>query len=134
VQLQLRIGGTMRHVPGTRALALVAGLLFGATGSALAQDTTETGAATIDTTAPTAGAIDTAGLDTATSSTDTSATRDTTDTSAVENPSGYQGMERDTTMSPDSGGAPASPGGSASSEAGRDTLRIDPTDAGSDST
>jgi hypothetical protein len=34
---------------------------------------------------------------------DTSATRDTTDTSGVQNPPGYRGMERDTTIFPDSG-------------------------------
>jgi hypothetical protein len=111
----------MRHVPGTRALALVAGLLLGATGSAWAQDTTETGAAAIDTTEPTAGAIDTSGVDTSATTADTSATRDTTDTSAVENPPGYRGMERDTTMAPDSGGAPASPGEASSGAYGTDT-------------
>ncbi len=35
---------------------------------------------------------------------DTAATRDTTDTSGVQNPPGYRGMERDTTIFPDSGG------------------------------
>jgi hypothetical protein len=55
----------------------------------LAQDTTDMGRARMDTTQPAAGAIDTAG-------TDTSAVRDTTDTSGVENPQGYRGMERDT--------------------------------------
>jgi hypothetical protein len=100
----------MRHSAGTRTLALVAGLLVAATGTAYAQDTTETGAAVIDTTAPEAGAIDTAGVDTASTGADTSATRDTTDTSGVQNPPGYRGMERDTTMFPDSGGPPATPG------------------------
>jgi hypothetical protein len=90
----------MRYV-GTRALALIAGLLVAGTGSALAQDTAGTGNATIDTTAPAGGALDTAGVDT---------TRDTTDTSGVTNPPGYSGMERDTTMFPDSGGPPAAPG------------------------
>ena len=80
----------MRHVTGTRSLALIAGLLFAGTGSALAQDTTGAGRATMDTTAPT-GAIDTSGVD-------STAARDTTDTS-VTNPPGYRGMERDTTMS-----------------------------------
>ncbi len=96
----------MPHSPGTRAVALAIGLLFAASGSALAQDTTETGRAAMDTTAPEAGAIDTAGLDTA--GVDTAAPRDTTDTSGVENPPGYRGMERDTTIFPDSGGPPAS--------------------------
>lgn len=91
----------MQH-PGKRVLALIVGLAITAAGSAYAQDTTETGRATIDTTAPESGAIDTSGVD-------TSATRDTTDTSAVQNPPGYRGMERDTTMFPDSGGPPASP-------------------------
>lgn len=67
-----------------------------AAGSANAQDTTESGRATMDTTAPAGGAIDTSGVDTsATSGVDTSATRDPTDTSGVKNPSG---------------GPPASPG------------------------
>jgi hypothetical protein len=85
----------MQYLPGKRVLALVVGLAAASVGSAYAQDTTETGQATIDTTAP-AGAIDTTEVD-------TSATRDTTDTSGVENPPGYRGMERDTTMFPDSG-------------------------------
>jgi hypothetical protein len=88
----------MQHLPGKRVLALVVGLAAAAVGSAYAQDTTETGRASIDTTAPGAGAIDT-GL------TDTSATRDTTDTSGVQNPPGYRGMERDTTIFPDTGTA-----------------------------
>ena len=91
----------MRHGTGTRALALIAGLLLAGTGSALAQDTTDAGRATMDTTAPT-GAIDTSGAD-------STAARDTTDTS-VTNPPGYRGMERDTTLFPDSAGPPASPG------------------------
>ncbi|HWB40516.1 MAG TPA: hypothetical protein VG500_04615 [Gemmatimonadales bacterium] len=147
----------MRHSAGTRTLALVAGLLVAATGAAYAQDTTETGAAVIDTTAPEAGAIDTAGVDTASTGTDTSATRDTTDTSGVQNPPGYRGMERDTTMFPDSGGPPASPeqvqgaatGVYQDSAAGGDsttvgdtepkeetsaTPRIDPTESGGDTT
>lgn len=93
----------MQHLPGKRVLALVVGLAAVAAGSAYAQDTTETGRATIDTTAPSAGAIDTSGVD-------TSAARDTTDTSGVQNPPGYRGMERDTTMFPDSGGPPADAG------------------------
>jgi hypothetical protein len=95
----------MPHSPGTRSVAFAIGLLFAASGSALAQDTTETGRAAIDTTAPEAGAIDTAGVDTA--GVDTAATRDTTDTSGVQNPPGYRGMERDTTIFPDAGGPPA---------------------------
>jgi hypothetical protein len=98
----------MRHLTGTRSLALIAGLLFAGTGSALAQDTTDTGRATMDTTAPT-GAIDTSGAD-------SSAARDTTDTS-VTNPPGYRGMERDTTMPADSGGAPVHPDTSSSAAA-----------------
>jgi hypothetical protein len=78
----------MQHLSGRRALALVAALALGTAGSALAQDTTDVGRASMDTTQPAAGAIDTAG-------TDTSAVRDTTDTSAVENPQGYRGMPRD---------------------------------------
>ena len=35
--------------------------------------------------------------------------RDTTDTSDVQNPPGYRGMERDTTMFPPEGGPPATP-------------------------
>ena len=83
----------MQHSPGRRALALLAGLLVTAAVPAVAQDTTGTGRATIDTSAPT-GAIDTATVDSAT--TDSSAIRDTTDTSGVRNPAGYQEMERDT--------------------------------------
>ncbi len=98
----------MRHVTGTRSLALIAGLLFAGAGSALAQDTTDAGRATMDTTAPT-GAIDTSGVD-------STAARDTTDTS-VTNPPGYRGMERDTTMPADSGGAPVHPDTSSSDAA-----------------
>jgi uncharacterized protein involved in copper resistance len=83
----------MQHLSGRRALALVAALALGTAGSALAQDTTDMGRAPMDTTQPAAGAIDTAG-------TDTSAVRDTTDTSGVVNPQGYRGMERDTTRIP----------------------------------
>ena len=94
----------MHHLPGKRVLALVVGLAAAAVGSAYAQDTTETGQATIDTMAPEPGATDTSTVDTsATGGVDTSATRDTTDTSGVENPPGYRGMERDTTIFPDSG-------------------------------
>jgi hypothetical protein len=97
----------MHYSPGTRALALAVGLLFAAAAPALAQDTTEMGGAPIDSAAPEAGAIDTAGVDSAATDTpDTSAT----DTSGVQNPPGYRGMERDTTMFPDSGGPPAEAG------------------------
>ena len=97
----------MHFTRGTRALALTLGLLVAATAPALAQDTTEMGGAPMDTLAPEAGAIDTAGVDSAAADTaDTSAT----DTSAAENPAGYRGMERDTTLFPDSGGAPADAG------------------------
>ena len=82
----------MQHLSGRRALALVAVLTLGA-GAARAQDTTDMGRAPMDTAQPAAGAIDTAG-------TDTSAARDRTDTSGVQNPPGYRGMERDTTMFP----------------------------------
>jgi hypothetical protein len=100
------MGGMMQHVPGTRTLALIAGLLFAATGgTALAQDTTEMGGAPMDTTAT---AQDTGATDT--SAIDTSAVRDTTDTSGVENPPGYRGMERDTTLFPaDSGKSSQAP-------------------------
>jgi hypothetical protein len=99
----------MQHLPGKRVLALVVGLAAAAVGPAYAQDTTETGQATIDTMAPEPGATDTNTVDTsATGGVDTAATRDTTtrdttDTSGVENPPGYRGMERDTTIFPDSG-------------------------------
>jgi hypothetical protein len=89
----------MQHLPGRRALALVAALTLATAGSALAQDTTETGQAPIDTTQPAGGAIDTTEFDTS-AVTDTSAVRDTTDTSGVQNPPGYRGMERDTTVFP----------------------------------
>src|SRR5688572_11619672 len=104
----------MQHLPGKRVLALVFGLAAATVGSAYAQDTTETGQATIDTAAPEGGAIDTSEFDTSavdtsavdtsavdtsavdtsavdTSAVDTSATRDTTDTSGVQNPPGYRG-------------------------------------------
>ena len=80
----------MQQLSGRRVLALVAALALGAAGSALAQDTTNTGRAQMDTTQPAAGAIDTTGAD-------TSAVRDTTDTSGVTNPQGYRGMERGST-------------------------------------
>ena len=83
----------MRYLPGRRELALVAALAFATAGSAFAQDTTDMGRAPMDTTEPAAGALDTAGVD-------SSAIGDTTDTSAVQNPPGYRGMERDTTMFP----------------------------------
>jgi hypothetical protein len=82
----------MQHLSGMRSMALVAALALGTAGSVLAQDTTDTGRARMDTTQPAVGAIDTAG-------TDTSTVRDTTDTSGVENPQGYRGMERDTARS-----------------------------------
>jgi hypothetical protein len=95
----------MQHLPGKRALALVAALALATAGSAFAQDTTDVGRAAIDTTQPAGGAVDTAGVDTS-AVTDTSAVSDTTDTSGVQNPPGYRGMERDTTMfPPNRGGA-----------------------------
>jgi hypothetical protein len=103
----------MQQSSGRRALALAVALTLASAGSALAQDTTETGRARIDTTEPAVGAIDTAGVDTAgadTAGADTSAVRDTTDTSAVQNPPGYRGMERDTTMFPAEAGDSATPG------------------------
>jgi hypothetical protein len=97
----------MHYSPGNRALALIVGLLTATTVPALAQDTTEVGGAPMDSVAPQTGAIDTAGVDSAVADTsDTSAT----DTSGVQNPPGYRGMERDTTMFPDSGGPPAEAG------------------------
>jgi hypothetical protein len=89
----------MRHSTARRALALVAALTLGAAGAARAQDTTDMGRAPMDTAQPAAGAIDTAGIDTS-AVTHTSAVGDTTDTSGVQNPPGYRGMERDTTMFP----------------------------------
>jgi hypothetical protein len=120
----------MQYLPGKRVLALVVGLAAAAVGSANAQDTTETGQATIDTTAPEAGAIDTTEVDTSTA-------RDTTDTSGVQNPPGYRGMERDTTMFPDSGSAAADTGavqgqatGVYSDTASQDTTGADTTSVG----
>jgi len=104
----------MQHLPGKRVLALVVGLAAAAVGSAYAQDTTETGRATIDTTAPEPGAIDS-------SEVDTSTTHDTTDTSGVQNPPGYRGMERDTTIVPDSGSLPADTGAVEDQATGADT-------------
>ncbi len=108
----------MQQSSGRRALALAVALTLASAGSAIAQDTTETGRSRIDTTEPAVGAIDTAGVDTAgvdttgvdTAGADTSAVRDTTDTSAVQNPPGYRGMERDTTMFPAEGGDSATAG------------------------
>ena len=80
----------MQHLSGKRVVALVAALALGAAGSARAQDTADVGRAQMDTTSPAAGAIDTTGAD-------TSALRDTTDTSGVTNPQGYRGMERGST-------------------------------------
>ena len=128
----------MQYLPGKRVLALVVGLAAAAVGSAYAQDTTETGQATIDTMAPEPGATDTSTVDTsATGGVDTSATRDTTDTSGVENPPGYRGMERDTTIFPDSGSAAADTGAAAgqatgtySDSASQDTAGADTTSVG----
>jgi hypothetical protein len=93
----------MRYLPGRRELALVAALALATAGSAFAQDTTDMGRAPMDTTQPAAGAIDTTGVD-------SSAISDTTDTSGVQNPPGYRGMERDTTMFPPKrGGADSVP-------------------------
>jgi hypothetical protein len=115
----------MQHVPGRRVLALVAALALATAGSALAQDTTDMGRSTIDTTQPAGGAIDTAGVDTA-------AVRDTTDTSNVQNPPGYRGMERDTTMFPPQGGDSASPGRIKGEATGtyEDSASRDTSDAG----
>ena len=109
----------MQQLPGRRALALVAALALASAGSAVAQDTTEAGGARFDTTAAGAGAIDTAGADTSakmgsdtSAANDTSAVRDTTDTSdtsGVQNPPGYRGMERDTTIFPPDSGQAATP-------------------------
>jgi hypothetical protein len=105
----------MQQLPGRRTLALVAALALATAGSAFAQDTTDAGGARLDTTEAAAGAIDTAGADTSAQmdrdtspATDSAAVRDTTDTSAVQNPPGYRGMERDTTLFPPEGGPPAS--------------------------
>ena len=111
----------MQHLPGKRVLALVVGLAAAAGGSAYAQDTTETGRATIDTTAPEPGVIDTSVVDTST-------TRDTTDTSGVQNPPGYRGMERDTTMFPDSGSPPADAGAVEDQATGTDTASVGDTE------
>jgi hypothetical protein len=105
----------MQQLPGKRALALVAALALASAGSAFAQDTTEAGGARFDTTA-TGAAIDTAAADTSaqmdrdtSAANDTSTVSDTTDTSAVQNPPGYRGMERDTTMFPPDSGQAATP-------------------------
>jgi hypothetical protein len=135
----------MQHLPGKRVLALVVGLAAATVGSAYAQDTTETGQAAIDTMAPEPGVIDTGGVDTsttggvdtsATGGVDTSATRDTTDTSGVQNPPGYRGMERDTTIFPDSGNPSADAGavegqttGTYDDSASQDTSGADTTSA-----
>jgi hypothetical protein len=106
----------MQQLPGRRALALVAALALAGAGSAFAQDTTQAGGARLDTTAAGAGAIDTAGADTSaqmdrdtSAANDSSAVRDTTDTSGVQNPPGYRGMERDTTIFPPDSGRAATP-------------------------
>lgn len=127
----------MQQLSGLRALAFAVALAFATAGSALAQDTTETGAARFDSTDPGAGAIDTAGADTSammdrdTSARDTSGVSDTTDTSKVRNPPGYRGMERDTTMFPPTGGPPASPEEAAGQTTGTysDTASRDTTGA-----
>jgi hypothetical protein len=116
----------MQHLPGKRVLALVIGLAAAAVGSAYAQDTTETGQATIDTMAPEPGAIDTSAIDT--SAVDTSATRDTTDTSGVQNPPEYRGMERDTTVFPDSGSPAADTGAVENQATGTDTTSVGDTE------
>jgi hypothetical protein len=121
----------MQYLPAKRVLALVAGLATAAVGSAYGQDTTETGQATIDTMAPEPGAIDTSGVDT--SAVDTSAARDTTDTSGVQNPPGYRGMERDTTVFPDSATPPADTGaatGTYDDSAWQDTTGADTPSVG----
>ncbi len=97
-----------------RLLALVAGLVITTATSAYAQDSSRTGGATTDTIAPSAGALDTSRVD-------TTAIRDTTDTSGVQNPPGYQGMERDTTLVPS--GATSDSAASGSS----DKPRLDPS-------
>jgi hypothetical protein len=106
----------MQQLPGRRALALVAALALAGAGTAYAQDTTETGGARFDTTAAGAGAMDTTGADTSaqmdrdtSAANDTSAVRDSTDSSGVENPPGYRGMERDTTMFPPDSGQSQAP-------------------------
>ena len=108
----------MQQLPGKRALALVAALALAGAGSALAQDSTQAGGARFDTTQAGGGAIDTAGADTAaqldrdTSAVDdTTGVSDTTDTSGVENPQGYRGTERDTTLFPAASGQGATPAG-----------------------
>ena len=52
---------------------------------------------------------------------DTAAVRDTTDTSGVRNPSGYQGMERDTTLVPSGATSASTASGST------DTPKLDPS-------
>ena len=105
----------MQQQPAKRALALVVALAFAAAAPALAQETTDAGAARFDTTDAAAGAIDTAGADTSVLNRDTSGVNDTSatggagDASGVQNPPGYSGMERDTTMFPAEGGPPATP-------------------------
>jgi hypothetical protein len=100
----------MQQAAGKRVLALVAALALASAGSALAQDTSDTGAARFDTTQAGGGALDTTGADTSahmdrdtSAANDTSAVSDTTDTSGVQNPPGYRGMERDTTRFPPEG-------------------------------
>ncbi len=95
-----------------RLLAIVAGLTLTTAASAYAQDTSQTGGATTDTVAPSAGALDT-------TLSDTSAVGDSSDTSGVQNPPGYQGMERDTTLVPP--GATTDSSGADSTRLGTDS-------------
>jgi hypothetical protein len=111
----------MRYLASKRVLALVVGLAAATVGSAYAQDTTETGQVTTDTTAPAGGAIDTSEVDTSTA-------RDTTDTSGVQNPPGYRGLERDTTIFPDSGSAPGSHDSASHDTTGADTTSVGDTE------
>ena len=103
----------MHQLPGKRALALIFGLATAAAGSAYAQDTTDMGGASMDSSSAGAGALDTTAADSMGADSvgaDSVGARDTTDTSGVQNPPGYRGMERDTTIFPDSGSAETSPG------------------------
>ena len=97
----------MHQLPGKRALALIFGLATAAAGSAYAQDTTDMGGASMDSSSAGAGALDTTAADSI--GADSVGARDTTDTSGVQNPPGYRGMERDTTIFPDSGSAETRP-------------------------
>jgi len=112
----------MQHLSGRRVFGLIFGLAIAAVGPAYAQDTTDVGRSAIDTTAPGAGAVDTGGVD-------TSATRDTTDTSAVQSPSGYQGMERDTTLLPEAGADSTTVGETEPIKEEAPTPRLDPSES-----